>query len=122
MAEILYYDNLIAGDYPRVTEVGTLLSGETVDRGDLLGKVTASGKYVLSLAASTDGSEVPVAIASDTADASLGDVPVTLYLSGEFSEDHVGFGTGHTAASVRDGLRALNIYLKDTVQSPTQPV
>jgi len=116
MAETYSYDNLVAGDFPRVTDYGTLVTPENVTRGALLGKITASGKYALSLSASSDGSEVPVAIAAEDADASLADVPVTLYLSGEFSQDHVVFGTGHTAASTKDALRALGIYLKDTLQ------
>ena len=40
----------------------TILSGETVNIGSVLGKVTASGKYVLSDADAVDGSEVAAAI------------------------------------------------------------
>ena len=40
----------------------TVLSGETVNIGSVLGKVTASGKYVLSDADAVDGSEVAVAV------------------------------------------------------------
>lgn len=40
----------------------TILSGQTVNIGSVLGKVTASGKYVLSDADAVDGSEVAVAV------------------------------------------------------------
>jgi len=105
-------DGLLAGDFPVISEGATLLSGESVVRGALLGKVTASGKLVLSLSASADGSETPYAIAAATVDASAADAAIPVYLSGEFDSSKVTFGTGHTAASVKDGLRAVGIYLK----------
>jgi hypothetical protein len=39
-------------------EVVTLLSGETADIGSVLGKITSGGKYALSDADASDGSEV----------------------------------------------------------------
>lgn len=109
-------DRLIAGDFPRVTQEVTLISGQNLARGALLGKITASGKYNLSLQAAVDGSEVPVAILAEAVDASGGDKQCPIYESGEFNQDAVIFGTGHTAASVRAGLRALGIHLKAPVK------
>lgn len=115
MTETYTSDNLIAGDHPCVTEEVTVLSGQNLVRGSLLGKVTASEKVVLSLAASGDGSEAPYAVLAEDVDASAADAKGVAYLSGEFNEDDVTFGTGHTAASVRAGLRDLSIYLKSSV-------
>lgn len=109
------HDNLLAGDFPRVEETVTILSGETRSRGDLLGKVTASGKWVLSLAAASDGSEVPRAILLEDVDASGGDKDGPVARTGEFNEAAVTFGTGHTVASTREGLAEKSIYLKTTV-------
>lgn len=106
-------DNLLVGDAHE--EPAVLLSGENVVRGALLGKVTASGKFALSLAAATDGSETPRAIAVEDCDASLADAACLVYLEGVFNEDAVTYGTGHTAASVKQGLWDYNIYLQTPV-------
>jgi len=111
------YDNLIAGDFPIVTKEGTLLTGQNLTRGTLLGRVTASKKYVKSLAASSDGSEVPTAILAEDKDATSEDKKVMIYLTGEYNDNKVTFGTGHSAASTRDGLRAKSIFLKTPVKA-----
>ena len=106
------YDNLVIGDFPLLTRAGTLLSGQNVVRGAILGKESSEGKYKLSLTASTDGSEVPVAIAAEACDASLGDKKFVVYESGEFNEDRVTVGTGHSIATIRDAMRAIGIYFR----------
>jgi len=109
-------DKLYAGEYPRVTETVTILSGQTIAKGAVLGRITSGGKYILSLSAAGDGSEVPRAIAADNIDASAGDKIGPVFLSGEFNQDGLTIGTAHTVATIKDGLRALNIYLKTVVQ------
>lgn len=111
-----YDDKLFAGEYPRVTETVTILTGNSVVKGALLGKITASGKYILSLSAAVDGSETPAAIAAEDIDATAADKLGPVYLSGEFNQDGLTYGTAHTAASVKNGLRDLNIYLKTVVE------
>ena len=70
-----------------------------------------SGKYVKSLAAATNGSETPIAVAAEDVDASLGDVMGVVYYTGDFNSDAMTFGAGHTAASVKDALRLRGIHL-----------
>ena len=77
-------DNLISGDFPIVTDSATVVTGQTLVRGSLLGRVTATGKYKLSLSAASDGSETPIAVASEAVDASAADKKTTIYVSGEF--------------------------------------
>lgn len=89
----------------------TLLSGQNLVRGALLGRITASGKYVLSLAAASDGSQNPVAILAVDTNATGGDRVTPAYFRGDFQADAVTYGTGHTAASTKTALRALNIEL-----------
>lgn len=114
--ETYNYDQLLAGSSPVVSRSVILLSGENRSRGALLGKVTASGKYKLSLAGAIDGSEAPDAILGKDTDASAGDQETIIYLSGEYNEESLTYGTGHTKDSVRDGLRDKNIYLKAPVK------
>jgi hypothetical protein len=110
-------DRLHAGDFPIRTRDVTILSGQALTRGALLGKVTASGKYRLSESASVDGSEVPDAILAEDVDASAGDKSGIAYISGDFNEDAITYGTGHSAASVKDALRDKSIYLHAPVSA-----
>lgn len=89
----------------------TVLSGQVLTRGALLGRITADGKYVLSLSASSDGSQAPVAVLVDDVDATGGDKAGLAYIRGDFLSAGVTFGTGHTAASVGAALRDLGIFL-----------
>lgn len=96
---------LIAGDYPVKHASVEMLSGQDVKRGAVLGRVTASGKYKLSLSGASDGSEVPIAIAAADIDASGGDTVGPAYVTGEFNAAQLIFGTGHTAATVEAAMR-----------------
>lgn len=110
-------DALIAGDFPLRTEKVTIVSGQNLQRGALLGKITSGGKYNLSLSAASDGSQTPVAILAEDVDASGGDKDGIVYISGDFNQDAITFGASHTAASVKAGLRDLGIYLHAPVSA-----
>ena len=90
---------------------GTLVAGQILRRGALLGRITASGKLTLSAAASSDGSQTPVAVLVHDTDASAADAETLYYERGDFNAASVTYGAGHTAASVRADLRALGITL-----------
>lgn len=104
------YNPLLLGEGE--TDSGVLVSGQVLDAGALLGKITASGKLTLSLAAATDGSEVPYAILSEATDATSGDKVCPIILAGPVAEKNIIFGAGHTAESTKDTLRDLGIFLK----------
>lgn len=110
--EVFTPDNLLGGDAKIVTMEITVASGAgALARGAILGKVTASGKYLLSLAAAEDGSQAPDCVLSEAVDATAADVVTIGYFSGQFRSAAVTLGEGHTVASVTDGLRDKNIYL-----------
>lgn len=94
-----------------VSRKGTLASGQKLTRGALLGKVTAGGAFKLSASAASDGSQNPVVVLAHDADATAGAVEILFYERGDFNIAAMTFGTGHTADSVRDALRDLNIIL-----------
>ena len=109
-------DNLIAGNKPPAKAVPiTLTDGEVVVRGSVLGRVTATGKYLLSLNAAVDGSQTARAIAAVAASPSGADAEILAYVEGEFNQDRLTFGTGQTAANTKDDLMDVNIYLVDPV-------
>lgn len=53
-----------------------ILSGQSLDSGTVLGKVTASGKYVPSVNAASDGSQTAVAVLYNDLDAPDADTDV----------------------------------------------
>lgn len=106
-------DNLIVGEDVINSRSITLVSGQNLQRGALLGKITSGGKYNLSLSAASDGSQTPDAILAEDCDASGGDKTAIAYFTGGFNSSKVTLGASHTVASVREGLRAKGIQLID---------
>ena len=105
-------DRLVAGNSQLLkSEPITLISGQNLVRGSVLGKITASGKYNLSLSAAGDGSETPDLILAEDTDASAGDKVTVAYSRGDFDENALNIGTGHTADSIREGLRVKGVAL-----------
>jgi hypothetical protein len=104
--------NILAdGDY--TTRKVTILSGQTIVAGDVLGKITASGKYIKSLSAAVDGSQTPDFIAATDVDASGGDKEAIVYETGTVVGSALTLGTAHTIASIREGLRAKGLKIDD---------
>lgn len=110
-------DNLHAGDFPMATETVTILTGNNVLRGSVLGRITASGKYVLSTSAAVDGSQTPRRILLHDTDATAGDKTAPVAVTGEFNERAVVLGAGHTLASIREALSDLSIFLRPSVKA-----
>lgn len=115
------YDGLIAGDFPITTDRETLLSGQDLTRGALLGKITASGASQGKLkqcdSANSDGSETPYAILVEDSDASGGDKVVDVYKTGSFSGAKIGLVTGDDIDDFKDTLRDLGIMIVDTQEA-----
>jgi hypothetical protein len=104
--------NLIAGNFDELKgESITVISGQNLLRGAVLGKITASGKYNLSLNAAADGSQIPDLILAEDCNASAGDKPAIAYSRGDFIAQELVIGAGHTIASIKEGLRDKNIIL-----------
>jgi hypothetical protein len=89
----------------------TLKSGQSLSRGAVLGAITDESKYILSLAAATDGSQTPDLILAEDCNASSADKVTLAYARGDFNTSALTLGTGHTVASIREGLRTKGITL-----------
>jgi len=114
-SDSLSYDKVQAGNVDLThTRQITLLAGENRKRGAVLGKITASGKYKLSAAAAGDGSEVPDLILAEDTDASAADTVTVAYDRVDIAESALTLGAGHTADSIREGLRDKGITLIKT--------
>jgi hypothetical protein len=109
-------DNLLAGDEQTFADKGTLISGQNLVRGALLGRITTGGKYTLALSASSDGSQTPVAILAHDCDASSADKECIVYKAGTFNVNAVTLGTGITLdTATKHALRALDIFFRTNV-------
>lgn len=98
--------DIVAGDLPLVHDNVTILSGQNLVRGDVLGRISASGKFIKSLTAAVDGSQNPAAICAVAIDATSGDKVAPVYIQGEFASQKLGYGTAHTMATVNAAFRA----------------
>lgn len=76
-----------------------------------------SGKYKLSVAAAVDGSATPRAVLAEDVDATAADKEAMAYTTGDFAEEALTLGAGHTVASIRDALHDRGIFLKSTQES-----
>jgi hypothetical protein len=113
-------DNLMAGDYPVVTDIRTLLTGQgTLKRGTVLAEDSAHANKLVTVnsASGTNSVKSPVCILAEEADTSGTDVNAQVYLSGAFNEASLTFGGTDSADSHRVALRALNIYLKKSISA-----
>lgn len=113
------WDQLIGSDAGSIkSRKYTLVSGQNVVRGAVLGVITTGGKLALSLSGASDGSQTPFGIAADDVNASGGDKEILVYVNGTFNEHALTLGTAHTLASIREGLRGKGIILETPIQAP----
>lgn len=111
-------DQLLSGPLQVVSDTVTIKAGATYKRGTVLGMVTASGKYTLSVATETDGSEIPQAILADDVNASAVDTLAGVYLMAEINQNRITFDPSWTLATLKPALRPYGIFLRDSVQAP----
>lgn len=105
-------DSLINGDANSLSTAKiTLIAGQVVTRGTVLGKITASGKYNKSLSAAVDGSQTPDVIAVNDCDATAADAELLVYRTGRFNANALTLGAAHTVATITEGLRGKGILL-----------
>jgi hypothetical protein len=97
-------DQLVAGDFSRMTEVITLKSGTSFKRGDVLEIATGKG---IKLATAANAKYV---LAED-ADATGGDVDGLVYTTGEFNTFACNLNSADEAA-VKEALHDRSIFLK----------
>lgn len=110
---ITNYDGLIAGGRIITDDNATLVSGQSVVRGELLGQITTGGKWKTFASNASDGSQLTPAVALETVDASAGDKPIAIALAGEFDGKSMTFShSGDTYATLKALLRAFAIYIK----------
>jgi len=105
--------NILANSDDVTTRKVTILSGQNLAVGAVIGKITAGGKYVLSASAAADGSQAPDLVLAEDCDASGGDREAIAYETATVVSTALVLGAGHTVASIREGLRDKGIKIDD---------
>lgn len=110
-------DKLIAGHEIELLTAGVTLLGAqgVLERGSVIGIITASGKGKLCDDASVDGSEVAKYILPEDVDTTDGDVVAECYKTGVFNRNELIFGGDDTAADHEAELRDVGIHLRDSI-------
>ena len=89
-------------------EVVTIASGQNLEAGAVLGKISASGKYVAVNPGATDGSQTAAAVLIYETDASAGDALATVASRmAEVATDLLVWPTGTTQAQIDAALGEL---------------
>ena len=98
-------DNLIAGEFPRVSELATITGGNYAR-----GTVLKASDDALTICGASD---TPEAILAEAVDASSEDKQAVVYLTGEFNTAALIVASGASASGLKAKLRAKSIFLKN---------
>ena len=115
MVETLTKDNLVAGDFPMITEELTILTGNNLKRGTVLAKNDITGKCIAVDSSKSDGEQTPFAILAEDVDATAGDKQAAAYLTGEFNSKTLIFGGTDVVDTHKPDLRNLSIFVKNVL-------
>jgi len=74
---------------PRIEGVTVLTGGGVIASGSMLGRVTASGKYIVSIDTAVDGSENALGVLRNMVDTTNGDRPGELIVEGSLKYDQI---------------------------------
>jgi len=110
-------DNLVLGGVSPLTDVKTLASGQSVVRGQVLGKLTSGGNLAAYVSTNNDGTGTAFSVAAETVDATGGAKPILFFRLAELSEDALVFSASGDSATevVKDALAARSVFIKKTV-------
>lgn len=105
--------NLITGDQDIVTLPGTVITGQNLAAGAVVGRIAASGKLTIAALGASDGSQVAYGILAHAVDATSADKAGVVYVGGCFNPDALTWGgTFDTALKKSLAFDGSNITLR----------
>lgn len=118
MSETYNYDNLVVGNRPVTVQRDAIVrTYESFSRGEVVGKLTSTGKWQ-ELAVASIASFSDIGIAVEAVDTTAGtEKRTTIYVEGEFDENKVTFNYSNTADDWRETLATHSIYLRKAVST-----
>lgn len=107
---------------PRIEGITVASGAGVVASGSCMGRVTASGKYIVSLDTATDGSENALGVLRSMVDATSADRPGELIVEGELKLDQIVQPTNGTVAeliieAVANGIGPFQFATTDAVRN-----
>lgn len=99
------------GQIPLVSDPITVKQGEVRLAGTVMGKITATGKYIKSVRTAVDGSEVPAVILGVDVDATAGDKASFGHVHGQFIWEGLAVDASWTYAQLKAALAGSTIFL-----------
>lgn len=111
------FDNLIYGSNQLVvSDPENIATNDIGVRGQVMGKITGSGKWIKYKSGAGDGSEIPRGIAAEDYDATPSGVKSVIYKTGEFNENAIVFDGGDTLTeAVKNQFQDVNIHTKSGI-------
>lgn len=98
-----------------VNNAATTAALTVLPRGTVLGRVTATDKYIVCVKTAADGSQTPAAIlAADNVDPSAGDVGAPAYFEGEFAGEMLAYDASWTLTTLEAAFRQADepVYIR----------
>ena len=115
--------SLLVGPCPKHRPVtiaaGSNAAGAVLARGTLLGRVTATDKYVPCVKTAADGSQIPAMVVAADIDASSADAVGPAYDDGEFAAELLTIDASWSIATLQAALRQAGsrIYARSVGQN-----
>lgn len=114
--EVFEEKTLLTHEFSPIDDAIVLAAGQNLKRGAVLGKVTGTGQWVLSLAAANDGSQTPKSILAFDVDATAEAKKAAAYVAGgRFITSQLVLGAGHTVASVKAAFDGKPLFFVDVL-------
>lgn len=114
VTDSLVYDGLLVGNFPIHTQAIEVAQSQTLLRGTVVGKITASGYLAACDHTASDGSEVPYGVMVEPVTTTSTELPGLIYDFGLFAADKLSFGGSSTLADLQDAMKAANLYVNTT--------
>lgn len=107
---------LCTWEFPEMDQPAVIAAGQVLRRGAVVGQVTATKQWVLSLAAANDGSQTPKGIMPFRVDATAEAKNAAVYVAGgRFINSSLILGAGHTLDTVHAAFDGKPVFFGDAL-------
>jgi len=110
--EVSFLNDALLADEDLETASAVVSIAQVLPRGQLLGRITATGEVAAYNAAATNGLQTLYGVLAEAVDTTAGAYAATVYIAGAFKDSGI---TPVITPAIKDALRAINIYTRPTV-------